>query len=775
MPLNVCSLSVRELVEFVLRSGSINSQYRSSKRAVEGTKIHSKLQKKHKRLAKLKGLTYDSEVSVLTETEYKDFIFEIEGRADGVVEEFFSDGLKKCVHIEEIKSTSDIENINEDYNHWHFAQAKCYGYMYALSENFSQITIHLTYCQLETFEEKTFQKTFDFNELKQFFYDLLKAYYKWQKLYFENIDERNKSIKELSFPFEEYRTGQRDFAAAVYKTIYSGKKLFAEAPTGTGKTVSTVFPALKFFGEEGLLQSKIFYATAKTITRQSAQGIIKIMSEKGLKLKTLTLTAKEKICFCEKTSCTPESCKYANGHFDRVNDALFEIISKEWEISKETICKYAQQYTVCPFELGLDVSIFSDFIICDYNYIFDPKAQLKRFFGEGAKGDFVVLVDEAHNLPDRSREMFSAKLEKSEVLAVMRALKDKRLPLYKAFSKLNGYFLSMKKNIGEEKALIYHKYPEELVYILMNIQVNCDKWLAKNEKSECYENVLSLYFNVLDFLRISEFFSKDYVFLVLHEGGDFIVKLMCINPAELLAGQEKKFRSSIFFSATFRPIDYFVDILGGDGKDNLISVKSPFKKENLELIVDSSVSTKFKDRAESVDRICDRIFETIDKKVGNYFVFFPSYDYMEMVGERFSMKCNGIKMCVQPRNLNEEEKENFLNEFCENPSETFVAFAVMGGVFSEGIDLVGSRLFGAIIVGVGLPLITTERDIIKEYFNLKNGRGFDYAYTYPGFNKVLQAAGRVIRTEEDKGTVVLIDSRFAERRYTDMFPLHWRR
>ncbi len=773
--MKICTLSVRELVEFILRSGSINSQYRSSKRAVEGTKIHSKIQKKHKRFAKLKGVTYESEVSLNVNSEYNDFIFEVEGRADGVVEEFFKDGSKKCVHIEEIKSTSDIENVIGDFEHWHFAQAKCYAYMYALAENFSTAIIHITYCQLETFEEKTFEKEFDFNELKQFFYDLLKAYYKWQKLHFENIEERNKSIKNLIFPFAEFRAGQRDFAAAVYKTIYSGKKLFAQAPTGTGKTVSTVFPTLKFIGEENLLQSKIFYATAKTITRQSAEGIVGIMSERGLKLKTLTLTAKEKICFCEDAICTPENCKFADGHFDRVNDALFEIISNEWEISKEIVCRYAEKYTVCPFELSLDISLFSDFIICDYNYIFDPKAQLRRFFGEGEKGDFIVLIDEAHNLPDRAREMFSASIGKQEVLDVMRSLKDRRLPLYKAFSKLNRYLLEIKKSVGEERATIYKNYPEELIYNLLSVQVGCDKWLAKNENADCYESVLALYFKVLDFLKISEFFSKDYVFLVLNDGGNFIFKLMCVNPSELLANQEKKFRSTIFFSATFTPIDYFVDILGGNEKDNLISVKSPFKKENLELVVDSSISTKYKDRAGSVCKICDRVFDIICKNVGNYFVFFPSYEYMELVAGEFLFCHKDVKMCVQPRNLSEGEKEKFLENFQENPSETFVAFAVMGGVFSEGIDLVGSRLFGAIIVGVGLPLITVERDIIKEYFNLKNGKGFDYAYTYPGFNKVLQAAGRVIRTEEDKGTVVLIDSRFAESKYRELFPLHWRR
>ncbi len=771
-------LSVRNLVEFILRCGDIDSKYRSAKRAVEGTKIHSRLQKKHKRIAKLKGLSYESEVAVNVQGEFKEFSFDIDGRIDGLVEEFNKDGTKKTLHIEEIKSTTDIESIKDNPEHWHYAQAKCYGYMYAFLEGFSEIVIHLTYCQLETYEEKSFEKTFEFNELKQFFYDLIQKYGKWQKLYGENIIKRNETLKLLKFPFDDFRKGQHDFAKAVYKTIFSGKKLFAQAPTGTGKTISTIFPSLKFMGEQNLLDTKIFYATAKTITRQNAENTIRKLKENGVFLKCVSITAKEKICQSEEKSCTPEKCPFAKGHFDRVNDALFQLITNEELITKDVILKYSQKYTVCPFELTLDATLFSDFIICDYNYVFDPKVQLKRFFGEGEKGSYIVLIDEAHNLSDRAREMYSAELSKDQILNVMKLLKDKKLPLYKSFSKLNRLLLGFKKLLGDEKAIINNKYPEEIVFALMDIQAKCDKWLAKNENESFYEEILNAYFEILDFLRISEFFSTEYIVLSQIDKNDFKIKLLCVNPSKLLQQQEDKFVSSIFFSATLTPIDYFIDILGGSKTDNSICISSPFHKENLEVIIDATVSTKYRYREESVPKIAEKIFDTISKRNKNAFVFFPSYDYMDKIGEYFKEKYvdenNNFELCISPRNLSDDEKELFLNNFSEKNEKAFIAFTVMGGVFSEGIDLIGERLCGVIIVGVGLPLITTERNIIKDYYDKRNVDGFDYAYTYPGFNKVLQAAGRVIRTETDKGYVKLIDSRFGEWKYKKMFPPWWK-
>jgi len=774
--LNPLKASVREIVEFVLRSGSIDSQYRSSLRALEGIRVHSAVQKKHERLAALNGLFYQREVPVNVSVEYGDFVFDIDGRIDGLVVECEDNASSGILHIEEIKSTSDINAVSENFEHWHFAQAKCYGYMFALSGEFSEIAVHLSYSQIETLEERVFKKVFSFNELKQFFYDLIEKYYKWQKLFYDNAVKRNSTIKKLNFPFNEYRKGQREFAAAVYKTIFSHKKIFAQAPTGTGKTVSTVFPALKFVGKENLIQTKIFYATAKTITRLNAQAVIEKMVDNGLFIRAVSITAREKICISDEYSCTPKNCPFADGHFSRVNEALFEMILNESLIFEDILTSYARKFNVCPYELALDAAFFSDFIICDYNYIFDPKVSLRRFFSDDVKGDFVLLVDEAHNLSDRAREMFSAEISMQDVSNILKIIENKEHNIYKAFFQLDDYIFRLKRIVGNEKALIEKKYPEELFFILTKIQTECGKWISENENVEYFENVLEAYFKVLDFIRVLELFYNDYLYLAFYDDFlNFKIKLFCINPSRLLFEIQKKFRASVFFSATLTPVNYFVDVLGGSDNDNRISLDSPFNTDNLEIIIDSAVSTKYKHRDKTIFRLCESIFFGISKIKGNHLVFFPSYDYMEKAGEVFKEKYSGIDICIQPRNMSDIEKQKFLDNFVENPKENFVAFAVMGGVFSEGIDLIGNRLCGAVIVGVGLPLINFERNLIKEYYDSQNKNGFDYAYTYPGFNKVLQAAGRVIRTETDKGYILLIDSRFSEKKYKDMFPSHWKR
>lgn len=775
MPEKISHISVRELVEFVLRRGDINSSYTGSKRAVEGTKIHSRLQKKHIKETFLKGYVYDSEVSLNITAQYKDFTFEIDGRADGAVEIPKTDKTERILHIEEIKSTVyDTETIIPDYEHWHFAQAKCYGYMYGVSENFSDVIIHITYCQTETYDTVSFEKKYTINELKEYFYYLIDLYYEWAKMSYDFMVTGNESIKILKFPFETYRKGQREFAGAVYKTLISKKKLFAQAPTGTGKTVSSVFPALKYIGETELSERKIFYATAKTITRQTAESILSKMSEKGLKIKSITITAKEKICFTEEKVCTPKKCPYAKGHFDRINNALKELLKSNNSILREDIEMCAMKHKVCPFELAFDAAVFSDFIICDYNYIFDPKTQIKRFFGDGAKGNYIVLVDEAHNLVDRSREMYSAVISKEDISFVLKELNSKITPLYKSLSKIKSYIVKKEYDIDGYKAEVTKEYPEELMYMLMDSSEKANKWLTENEENAAAEEVLSIYFKILDFIRISEFFGSNYVVLSEKKDSDVTLKLFCIDPSKNLAEEQKKFVSTIFFSATLTPVNYFMDILGGSPKENSISILSPFNKENLKLFIDGKISTKYKDRKNSLRKISERLYEMATREKGNYFAFFPSYEYMESAAEIFINEHPEIKCQIQSRSLTEREKERYLDAFKPNPEASFLSFAVMGGVFSEGIDLTGNRLIGAAIIGVGIPLITMERNIIKEYYDKKNGSGFDYAYTYPGFNKVLQAAGRVIRTETDTGTIMLIDSRFNSIKYINMFPCHWK-
>ncbi|MBS4535878.1 ATP-dependent DNA helicase [Clostridium sp. D2Q-14] len=758
--MNNIKISIRNLVEFILRSGDIVSSYIGKNRATEGTRIHTMIQKEM-------DDNYTPEVTLKTEVKFDDLTVMVQGRADGIIKE------DEKIIIDEIKSvTKPLEKVDEDYNPLHWAQAKCYGYIYAIQNNLTEIDIQLTYYQMDTEKTKRIRKTYKLKELKNFFNNLMDKYYIWADFSRKWVEIRDISIKELNFPFDDYREGQRNLAVGVYRTIDEEKKLFAEAPTGIGKTISTVFPSVKAIGENK--GEKIFYLTAKTITRSVAEDTFSILNKKGLRFKTITLTAKDKICFCEETNCNPDECEYAKGHFDRVNDAIYDLIIHEDIITRGIIEEYAKKHTVCPFEFSLDISLWVDSIICDYNYVFDPRAQLKRFFME-EENNYIFLIDETHNLVDRSRGMFSAVLYKDVFLSLRRFFKDKELKLAKALSKLNSFMLKMKKECNEEGYYIQKEEPEDIYYLLKKFVKEADEWLTEHQKEDGHQELLELYFEVLAFIRVAEDYDERYVTYVETYGNNVKIKLFCLDPSYLLSKTLKQGRASIFFSATLSPIEYYKDILGGKDEDNIMVLPSPFDKDNLKLMIVDSVSTKYKNRELSYNSIARIIYSTINGKKGNYMVFFPSYKYMNDVYDTFIEEYPEVNTMIQEVDMSEEEREEFLYSFKENPEETLVSFAVMGGIYSEGIDLKGDRLSGAIVVGVGLPMICLERNIIRDYFNEENGLGYEYSYMYPGMNKVLQSLGRVIRTEKDKGVVCLIDERFSYSGYKKIFPPHLRR
>lgn len=775
---NQIKISVRSLVEFVLRSGDLDSKFRGSSRAIEGTKAHQKIQKEYKtKFSKEKQIPleelvedrkvkieYTAEVSLKHTAIYKDFYFVIEGRADGIIIE----GLE--VIIDEIKTvTKPLEVVDEDYNFLHWAQAECYAYIYAVQNNLEHIGVQITYYNINTDETKKLRKEFNLKELEVFFFDLLDRYYIWANFLKDWRIKRNSSIKNLSFPFKYYRKGQRELAVAVYGTIKEQKKIFVQAPTGIGKTISTVFPSIKAIGE-GLI-SKIFYLTAKTITRSVAEEAVNKMVSDGLELKTVTLTAKDKICFKEKASCNPEECEFAKGHFDRANDALNEILNKENIMDREVIVEYSRKFNICPFEFSLDLALWADCIICDYNYVFDPRVYLRSFFDN--EEEYTFLIDEAHNLVDRSRQMFSAELYKQPFLELKKIMKTKEPKIAKVLDKINSYMLKLKKLCEEENVYIQKKEFEEIYPLLKRLIAESEEWLTKNNNSEGYEQLLELYFNSLSFIRISEIYDDAYISYVEKEGSDVKIKMFCLDPSHLLRESIKRGKSAVLFSATLSPIDYFKDILGGSEKDYIMRLPSPFSLENRLILIANRISTKYKYRENSYLSIVDYINGVISCKKGNYIVFFPSYNYMKVVYEKFCEKYPRVNTMIQESNMLEEEKEKYLYKFKEKNEKGLVAFAVLGGIFSEGIDLKGDRLIGTVIVGVGLPQLCLERNIIMDYFNEKNNLGYEYAYIYPGMNKVLQAAGRVIRTEEDKGAILLIDERFGNTSYRTLFPKEW--
>lgn len=756
----IIRISVRSLVEFILREGDIDNRVSGSMEKdamLLGGKIHRKIQSRM-------GTNYTAEVPLKIQMPCDGFVLQIEGRADGVLKD---DGK---VLIDEIKGIlRSLEHLEAPVP-VHLAQAKCYAYIYAVQNSLKCIDVQMTYCQMETEEIRRFCQEFEFQELQTWFQDLVIQYEKWAKFEIEWRNVRNDSIRQIEFPFP-YREGQRDLVASVYRTILRKKKLFIQAPTGVGKTMATVFPAVRAVGEG--LGEKIFYLTAKTIMRTVAEQAFSLLKEKGLLYKTITLTAKEKICFCEEAECNPDACPYAKGHFDRVNDAVFDLITHSGDWSREVLEEQAKKHMVCPFEMSLDVSDWADAVICDYNYAFDPQAHLKRFFSESGKGEYLFLIDEAHNLVERGREMYSASLYKEDLLEVRKMVKAEDPKLAKGLSECNQQFLELKRECEHYQIL---KSVSHIALKLMNVLSKLEDYLEECKDAEKKKRVLDFYFAVRSFLNIHDIMDENYViFSEMMEDGRFQIKLFCVNPAVNLQNYLEQGNSTIFFSATLLPVHYYKKLLSVEKDDYAVYAHSSFPQENKFLFIGTDVSTRYTRRGESTyQRFARYIAVMAEQKKGNYMAFFPSYRFLEEVHTCF-LECvdHEVDSICQVSYMDEEQREEFLEEFEQEREKSLVAFCVMGGIFSEGIDLTDDKLIGAVIAGTGLPQVCTEREILKQYFNAADMDGFDYAYLYPGMNKVLQSAGRVIRTESDRGVILLLDDRFRAMRYREVFPREW--
>jgi DNA excision repair protein ERCC-2 len=758
----VVKISVRNLVEFILRSGDLTSGgFVSSSRALEGGRIHRKIQKEQ-------DGDYQAEVTLSYQFRRNGLVLEVGGRADGIITD--ENGQ---VTIDEIKSiTKPLALLSENDYPLYWAQAKCYAFIFAEENQLANISVQLTYCQLDTLEIKKFRQGFTQKELQDFFTGLVNSYFDWAERLQSWNEVRNASIDELKFPFAAYRDGQRQLAVMVYKAIGARRRLFAQAPTGTGKTIATIFPAVKAMGQ-GLIE-KIFFLTAKTVTRSLAEEAIERLRRGGLKFKAVTLTAKDKICFMPGAACNGEECPYAKGYFDRVNIALADSFMDQ-SFTRSLIEEYARRHSICPFEFSLDVALWADIVICDYNHVFDPRAYLKRFFAEG--GEYCFLIDEAHNMVDRAREMFSAELSRRPFLELKRAVKENLPKLSKAAGLVNSKLLGIGRLCEEspEHALVNKEPPEELMSPLYRFLSLAEDWLTQNQEAEFRESLMEQYFAVYGFLRVYESYDDKYITYAEKTSNagkaDVMLKLFCVDPSFLLSQALERGRSAVFFSATLTPLEYFREILGGRLEDGTLRVASPFARSNLCLLIADTISTTYKMRAASTGQVAETIAAAVSEKMGNYLVFLPSYQYLNQIYEAFSCMYPQIKTICQSGDMKEEDRTLFLEQFNTSNLETLVGFAVMGGVFGEGVDLPGERLIGAVIVGVGLPQVCREREIIRDFFGDK---GFEYAYMYPGMNKVLQAAGRVIRTETDRGMVVLIDERFSHARYRRLFPPEWR-
>lgn len=759
-------ISVRNLVEFILRSGDLDNSRGSSgdkEAMLKGGRLHRKIQRS------MKG-NYQAEVSLKRESEYEDVIIQVEGRADGI---FTEDGE---FWIDEIKGTYGNLQAMEVPVPVHRAQAMCYGWIYGEKEGLSQIGIQMTYSHLDTEDTRRFREIFSMEELKNWYQKLLDDYHKWISCSLSWKKERNASMKDLQFPFP-YREGQREIVSGVYHTVSSKKTLFVQAPTGVGKTMSAIFPSVRAIGEgKG---ETLFYLTAKTITGTVAWEAFHTLRENGLKFKVTAITAKEKLCFLDSPECTPEKCPYAKGHFDRVNDAVYELWTTEEVYSREVIRAHAEKWQVCPFEMCLDLSVWVDGVICDYNYAFDPNVHLKRFFGENISGDYIFLIDEAHNLVERGREMYSAEISRQTLFTLRKKIRKHFPKLARALDKASRQMLELEEDLkASQNPYQVLSNPGVLPVTFLTISGELEEILEeKNLEEELRKEILEFYFVVRDFLNVSELVDENYVVYTECFGeNDFRLRLFCVNPAANLSEYLKRGRSAVFFSATLFPMLYYRELLTTETDAYGIYVQSPFSAKNRRILIGSDVSSRYTRRNHTEYRkIAEYISRCVWQRQGNYMVFFPSYRLMEDVyqvyEEEFSV--DWVRCIRQNSDMTEREREEFLEEF-QSREGTLVGFCVLGGSFSEGVDLTGESLIGAIIVGTGLPQIGSEREILKEYYDRKKQSGFDYAYRYPGMNKVLQAAGRVIRTKEDRGVILLLDDRFLGRDYGEIFPREWK-
>ena len=750
-------VSVRELVAFVHNEESIDNRKQSNHTALEGSKIHRKLQQSMDE-------NYQSEVSLKTVYQGKQFDIQLEGRCDGIWQK------ENQIIIDEIKTGEHtFEQLEDATLQLFMAQAKIYAYIYALQEKLEEVVVMVRYFCTQDEKIDEYQNQYSFDELNNYYQETMKEYEKWLIFLDKYRQNRQKKLQALQFPYNNYRKGQRELSIAVYRTLSQEKCLFMEAPTGTGKTLSTLFPALKAMGEYN--QGRIFYLTAKTITRQVALDTMKLFEEQQSEIKTIEISAKEKICFMNECKCNPDYCPFAKNYYQKQKLAIWDLLNNGHFYSREQISEVAKKYECCPFELSLDLSLYSDVIVCDYNYLFDPQVYLKRFF-ELEETDSYFLVDEGHNLISRAREMYSKALSLQLIKDFKKLLPKHHRKHHKILQQFIEYCEESRKLLKDQDYLFQKELPDKLIDLGYRWSEYFRDFLLEL-KDEIPTWLQNLYFDLMSFLKISEYYDDHFTFLVELVNHELQFKIFCLDPAQFIKQKLDFGKGSVLFSATLSPVQYYQNLLVGHTDDLTFRQSSPFNQNQFQVLVADYLPMTYKYRSQVVDSLCELIKKATDIKAGNYFCFFPSFSYMEEVYQRYIQLYPEAEVLIQSRELKDVEKEAFLANFQAQNEQVVLGFCVLGGVFSEGIDLKKNRLIGSIIVSVGLPQISKEQEELKNYFDEKNQQGFYYIYQLPGFNKIMQAAGRVIRTEEDRGVILLIDQRFSRKDYMQLYPTHW--
>lgn len=742
-------LSVHELVDFVLRKGDIDSRSFNSMTMQEGTRIHNIYQSKQ-------GSNYLKEYPLKGIFSYEDSLVYLSGRSDGII-------LEEVPIIEEIKSTNcDLNSFFKENEEWHLGQAICYGYLYAIEKGLDKVKIRLTYISQVNNDILKKNYCYKTDELLTKIHQYFDVYFQFARIIETRKNRRNESLSVLRFPFSNAREGQMELIDFTKQAIESADSRFAEASTGIGKTMATIFSTLSYLKEDKL--DKVFYLCPKNTNFDNAAKALEILNKEGYLLSYTEIRARSKMCpyKLEKT-CNPDDCPLTVGYYSKLKDVLKDCLVHENLLNSEIIDKYAKKYNVCPFELSLDFSVYTDFVVCDYNYAFHPISYLRRFFEVPDKTYRIfALVDEAHNLIDRARDMFTVTFSEEDYKNLKKELKGYRNPeINKILRKINQDLRLFKQFEFNDQPIILEQLDSKFIQHITNLRSEINVLETDNPKLKLKKGkdfLIDLY----KFIVINDLLNDGFKIILDNKYDNLTIKLFCIDPSSFINKSLFHFLGTLFFSATLTPIDYFQKVnLNRDGFKT-ISLPSPFNPNNFFLIINDNISIKYKDRDKTLEEVVKEINIFVSKKVGNYLIFVPSFEYSRKIEKYF---INDNRFVFQTATMTNKDKDEFLANFKENPQESRIGVCVISGSFAESIDLTGDRLIGVVIVGVGLPQVNFENNLVKDFYIQKEMNGYEFAYMNPGINKVLQALGRVIRTQNDKGSALIIDSRYAQSHY----------
>ncbi|MGE5582213.1 MAG: helicase C-terminal domain-containing protein [Bacillota bacterium] len=763
MAKKVVKVGVKDLLETLFHPKDLGTAFIPATRGQEGIEGHHLLTSQ-------RPAGYQTEVPVEFIYDWADYRLIVQGRIDGLLE---SEG---ALVAEEIKTTYlPLEALAADRFPVHQAQLQLYLYFLMAKNPGKRISGRLTYFSLNDLSERTFPLEISFDEACEFFNTLAETYLAICRNRDNWLDLRNGSITNLPFPFPESRPGQEELMDLVTQAIEQERDLLVEAATGIGKTVAVLYPALKQLPQNKRI-NQIFFLTAKTAGKEILKKTLSTARQQGLRLRTVFIEAKERVCLSPGAQCHPLYCPYALDYYPKAARVTPMLLDQEL-ITPETLLECAKLETICPFELSLDLAFQADLIVCDYNYVFDPGVYLRRFFLNSGRRDYLFLVDEAHNMVARGREMYSATLALRDLVSFQNEIAAVDKKAAAGCGAVAEFFQVWDHEIAEERrpGIRLSHLPDLFEPALERLAATLDLLLRERLPAELRRRVRDFYFNLSAFTRIAALTDKDFAIYVKQESEGAVLRLFCFNPGRLLRRRIEQGRLAIFFSATLSPLNYFRELLGC-GPDSLsLQIPSPFPQETRLYLQVPGIDTRFRSREASAPALAGCIADLVTAHTGNYLIFFPSYTYMKAVWPYIKQAVAGkAGIFAQAPSMKEAQKQEFLRRITSvGTGYSQVGLAVLGGLFGEGVDLPGEQLIGVMIIGPGLPVVNDEQELLRMYFDERNGEGFLYAYLIPGLIRVIQSAGRVFRTPEDKGVVLLVDDRFLDQRYQELLPPDW--